>query len=477
MRFEFENLGPIRKAGLEIGDLTIIAGRNNTGKTYIAYALFGFLNGIDRQFRSEWGRLFVESYFQRKGLGPTIAIVKELLNKGQFGWRMDRETLDQEREHLISEMTKEYSKNGLSRTFRTSPEQFKSSSLRLTEAKPFVMFYSTRGLLGQEGMHIDWNFDKGEVVAKLSGEELSRSKGLPPQHYELSFANSFLHFLINGTFVFLQRPEIFSSSRHSIPLFIHDLDYAKSQAVFSVEYPREDWETDKPARIVASEKLSSYPLPVNENIDSLRRVLLSVDETASNIDGAKANAVEEILGGRYRVTGSSLRFVSMPKNRVDFDIPIHTASSSALELAELNFFLRELHPDDSRLIIIDEPESHLDTANQIQFARLLARLVNGGMMVLITTHSDYIIKEVNNLIMLNEPFADKEETMKQHGYKDNESLDPAVVKAYIAENKALTPCKIDRFGIDMPMFDKTINSINRVSNDLFSRLHSEEEED
>ena len=477
MRFEFENIGPIKKAGLEIGDLTIIAGRNNTGKTYIAYALFGFLNGIDRQFRSEWGRSFVDSYFKRKGLGSTLDIIKTLLDEGQFGWCMDRKTLDRERENLVSEMTKEYSRNGLSHTFHTSPEQFKDSSLRLTQAEPIVRFYSTRGPLGQEGLLIDWDFNEGEVLAKVSGGELDRSNGLPPHRYEVSFANSFLNFLINGTFMFLRRPEIFSSSRHSIPLFIHDLDYAKSQAVFSIEYPREDWHTGKPASLVALEKLSNYPLPVNENIDSLRRVLLSVDETASKRDGANANPIEEILGGRYRVTKSSLRFVSMPKDSVDFDIPIHSASSSALELAELNFFLGELHPDDSCLIIIDEPESHLDTANQIQFARLLAQLVNLGMMVLITTHSDYIVKEINNLIMLNEPFADKAETMKQHGYDDSESLDPAVVKAYVAENGELTPCTIDKFGIDMPIFDRTIHKINRVSNDLFARLHAEEEED
>ena len=32
MKFRFKNLGPIKEADLELGDLTIIAGRNNTGK-------------------------------------------------------------------------------------------------------------------------------------------------------------------------------------------------------------------------------------------------------------------------------------------------------------------------------------------------------------------------------------------------------------------------------------------------------------
>ena len=54
MRFRFRNIGPIDNAELELGDLTLIAGRNNTGKTYIVYTLYGFLrnwrNLVTRRF-------------------------------------------------------------------------------------------------------------------------------------------------------------------------------------------------------------------------------------------------------------------------------------------------------------------------------------------------------------------------------------------------------------------------------------------
>ena len=127
----------------------------------------------------------------------------------------------------------------------------------------------------------------------------------------------------------------------------------------------------------------------------------------------------------------------------------------------------------SRFLIIDEPESHLDTANQIQFARLLARLVEDGVRVLITTHSDYILKEINNLIMLNSDFVGREETMERFGY--DVSLAPEDVRAYVARKGGLTHCKIDRYGIDMPEFDETIDEINSRANELASRLAIEEE--
>ncbi|MBM3431110.1 MAG: ATP-binding protein [Bacteroidetes bacterium] len=43
MKITVQNLGVIEYAELELGDLTLICGSNNTGKTYVTYAIFGFL--------------------------------------------------------------------------------------------------------------------------------------------------------------------------------------------------------------------------------------------------------------------------------------------------------------------------------------------------------------------------------------------------------------------------------------------------
>jgi hypothetical protein len=44
MKISVTNLGAIKYAEFALGDLTIICGSNNTGKTYATYALFGFLS-------------------------------------------------------------------------------------------------------------------------------------------------------------------------------------------------------------------------------------------------------------------------------------------------------------------------------------------------------------------------------------------------------------------------------------------------
>ena len=43
MKISLKNVGMLDEAEFEVGDLTIICGENNTGKTYATYSLYGFL--------------------------------------------------------------------------------------------------------------------------------------------------------------------------------------------------------------------------------------------------------------------------------------------------------------------------------------------------------------------------------------------------------------------------------------------------
>ena len=70
--------------------------------------------------------------------------------------------------------------------------------------------------------------------------------------------------------------------------------------------------------------------------------------------------------------------------------------------------------------MIDEPELNIHPENQREIARLLARLVNAGLNIVISTHSDYIVRELNSLIMLS---GDKNQKLRtKYGYDKNEVL-------------------------------------------------------
>ena len=51
MKFHIENLRQIRQAEIELGDLTIVCGKNNVGKSYLAYVIYSFLSTIGFNLR------------------------------------------------------------------------------------------------------------------------------------------------------------------------------------------------------------------------------------------------------------------------------------------------------------------------------------------------------------------------------------------------------------------------------------------
>ncbi len=103
----------------------------------------------------------------------------------------------------------------------------------------------------------------------------------------------------------------------------------------------------------------------------------------------------------------------------------HT-SSMVSELAPLILFLKYLvNPGD--LLIIEEPESHLHPEAQLRMARGIARLVNAGVKVLVTTHSSDLIGQIDNLISLSNA---SRETGDKLGLAPEECLYPKQVSAY-----------------------------------------------
>ncbi|MYC70037.1 MAG: AAA family ATPase [Gemmatimonadetes bacterium] len=44
LELKIENFGPIDKATIRVGQFTVFAGPNNTGKTFVAKMLYSFLN-------------------------------------------------------------------------------------------------------------------------------------------------------------------------------------------------------------------------------------------------------------------------------------------------------------------------------------------------------------------------------------------------------------------------------------------------
>ena len=470
MKFIFKNLGPIHEAELELGDLTIIAGRNNTGKTYVAYTLYGFLQMWTvwpplRKFLDEVGGLPPSSSTESR-FPDLKEAARVFMEERQVKFSVEREEFNEQRRAIIREAARVFSEEAWVRVFSSS-DAFEGASVDIVVENDFPAHAEISVVHLSSGNEFMITYSDAEMcVSRSPGGRVSSPDTL---------SSTLLRLYLSFLFPELPNPFILSAERFGISLFYKELDFTKNRLVEVLQEMGKDRGRERFEPYLFIHKAASrYALPIRDNIDYTRSIPDLQKQKNELYDSKLFNDIRDMLGGYYRSSGDEIRLKSKAR-KGGFDIPLHIASSSARGLSDLYFFLRHV-AEKGQLLIIDEPESHLDTANQIQFARLLAHAVNAGLKVLITTHSDYIVKEINNLLMLSQDFEEKDEVLKKLKYSEHDYLKPESVRAYVAEKNSLTPCTIEKYGIDMPVFDTTIDKINRVSSELESRLTYEGEE-
>ena len=457
MRFHFENIGPIQSADLELGDLTLVAGKNNTGKTYIVYTMYGFLRTWpDRPLRETRPAT-------SKSVDTFLAKANELF-EGPVGSTVtfERTEVTRLRGRWLKDVTDAFSRRGIAEVFSTARADFSDAVFRVVApATPTGVERMLR--VGPYDFRI--RYDEAHVSAELLAVDQRR----PPRRPYLPQRRPALYRLLTEVlFPDRHEPFILSAERFGISLFYKELDFTKNRLVEILQQLGEDKERNRDSPYYIVDRMASrYALPVKDNIDYTRGIPGLRGGTGELRDEKLEGEIKDLIGGYYRAADDEIRFQSKARNR-SFNIPLHLASSSARGLSDMYFYLRHT-ASRNQLLVIDEPESHLDTANQIALARTLARMVRSGIKVLVTTHSDYLIKEINNLVMLSQLDAG---VGRRLGYRADDGLSPELVRAYVAENGSLTNCTVDEQGVDMPVFDNTIDQINRVASELTARVAS-----
>ena len=143
--------------------------------------------------------------------------------------------------------------------------------------------------------------------------------------------------------------------------------------------------------------------------------------------------------------------------------PISRASAMLSELAALVLVLRyRLTFGDC--LTIDEPETHMHPDAQRQLASFLVRVADAGVKIILTTHSDFFVAQVNNHIRTKE--------IHEYGLPAEKApmpaLDRSQVRALWFERNergcSARPIDIDPIdGIDEGTFSHTMRELNNES--------------
>ena len=129
--------------------------------------------------------------------------------------------------------------------------------------------------------------------------------------------------------------------------------------------------------------------------------------------------IEEFLGGEVTVKSSDTNAPSAMKPpptlvyrpaeaKGKFELEMTRASSMVGEIAPLVLYLKGgIEPGDT--LFIEEPEAHLHPSAQTQITEILAAMVHAGIRVVITTHSDWMLPSIANIVRRGELGEESEE--------------------------------------------------------------------
>lgn len=143
---------------------------------------------------------------------------------------------------------------------------------------------------------------------------------------------------------------------------------------------------------------------------------------------------DSLLGGSIHIDKSITDypvFTYQPRGwKASRAMPLMRTSSMVSELAPVFLYLRYIL-EIGNVLIIEEPESHLHPSMQVEFIRFLARVVQAGVRVIITTHSEWVLEELANLVRLSD--LPEEDRQGVHGAES--ALNPHEVGVWLFEHQ------------------------------------------
>lgn len=125
----------------------------------------------------------------------------------------------------------------------------------------------------------------------------------------------------------------------------------------------------------------------------------------------------------------------------DASMPVSAAAASIREIAPLQILAKK--QDVGRCaILVEEPEAHLHPLKQRMMADIIGALSHNGAIMQITTHSDYFLRRLNELIMFakakkttDDP--DKLRTLSEKvNIVEDMSIDESIIGAYLLRKQA-----------------------------------------
>jgi len=425
-----ENFAKIKSADIRLSPLICFVGDNNSGKSYMMSLLWGILNLGKYLFPtnpSESKKYKECEQWLKSNLGKHVEITDETaelylawfneilaskkqdLLKNIFNFEVNAERI------IIKNLTRTRKVNlawvpaGTRYSARANHIQF-----------PMLNEYTKTDLLRMNS-YICWNILMDGLAAPMLSPRSSRKRYGEP-----------IYFPASRTGFMLTYPQLLSSSL---------------QTTFSV-YSEENEGVLTQPYIDFLQLITQFDSSKQTRKNDIKSIIEFIE---TNMTKGALNAQNDYVPViKYRPSNS------------ETELPLHVTSSVVSEISPILLTLKS--DIKFNTMLIEEPEAHLHPYLQKKIAQMIIRLMNSGIPIWITTHSDTIIQHINNMMKLGamEKTA-QEKLMSKYGYKKEDILNANDVQMHQfnaeGKNTTIIPLENNEYGFIAPTFNDTLQEV------------------
>lgn len=458
MKLSIDKLGFVEHIDLDLGKkLTVFSGPNNTGKTYITYAIYGFMKYLSELdldiFKNKVATLSESGKVE-------IDLLNDIILLPQF---LDLVNTNFKRE--------------LSNIFATTTSLFEETNVSISNFDD----EATRKLIinSEDKFNISIGYNLLITVSKAKDSSIlecfivNNNQNFQNEQEKVAFNQVLRRIFSKHIFDYLLKviiPNCYITpvERIAINIFSKELSIKRNTLVDKLLELNSNNTSEKTFFVEILKNAKRYPLPIrdsleiSEDLNTLKKEKSQFFELAEEIE-------KDILHGVIGVSkDGEVQF--KPNMRKSLKLPINLSASVVKSLSNLVLYFKHIAKKGD-YIIIDEPELNLHPDNQVIIARVLVRIINSGFKLLISTHSDIIIRELNNLIMLHS----KREKISKYNLSEEYILNPDDVEVFLfhLKKRKVEKIEVTEEGFEIETMDEVINRLENMSQDLYFGMDTE----
>ena len=434
---KIKNFGMVKKINIDIAPLTIFVGQNSSGKSSIAKLIHCF------NLNSKTNNITYK------------LILNEFINESNK--KIFQKTLNEFKQYLKTKPTLN------SDSFKISLDEFKQVFIEGIERYFSQTFENI--LIKQFDENLDDLINLDEHYFKITLN--NKFKIIKNKSESLSFNTDTLNITIEDIIKI-------ESNEETVNININSLVFTNEKNLFTMIYrllidsifneillynshyiPAERTEFINDKKLL-NQKIKGQ-IELSKNQEDILANIYNIDVYKKSIFYDLACQAEKELHDIDTIIKYNGIFNEIHYLKSNKEISPKILSTSTTEMSIIILYLKYLLKKED-LLIIEEPEAHIHPKNQRILIKYLVKAVNMGLKVLFTTHSDYIIDQINNYIGLNKI---KESTLKEMGYDNDTKLTPSQLNIYHFKICSKNSVHVEKVKIENDGFiDENFSQIN-----------------